>query len=179
MKSQISTGLAVIALSAVLSACGGGAATTPSTSAPASSSAASSAPPSSSSATPSGQAAAADLKTASSSAGQIVVDGKGMSVYIFTKDTKNSGKSACTGGCAATWPAVTTTSDSPKVDGVTGTVGTMTTADGKKQVTLNGMPVYHYAQDKAPGDVKGQGVNSVWYLVSPSGDMITSPAMGY
>ena len=46
-------------------------------------------------------------------AGQIVVDGKGMSVYYFTKDTKDSGTSACTGGCLTPWPPVTTTSRRP------------------------------------------------------------------
>jgi hypothetical protein len=38
------------------------------------------------------------------------------------------------------------------------------------------MPLYYYAQDKAPGDVAGQGVNNVWYLVSPGGEMIKGAA---
>ena len=116
------------------------------------------------------------MKVASSSAGPIVVDGKGMSLYFFTKDVKDSGKSACVDACLDAWPVFTTTADAPKVDGVTGTVGTIATPDGKKQVTLNGMPLYYYAQDKAPGDVTGQGVNNVWYLVSPGGEMIKGAA---
>ncbi|MCA4134699.1 hypothetical protein [Arthrobacter sp. M4] len=179
MKNSIRTGLALLGLGVLLSACAGGAGTQPATTAPATNTATSS-PSATSSATP---AAAVELKTASSSAGKIVVDGKGMTVYFFTKDTKGSGKSACSGSCVATWPAVTTTADTPNVDGVTGTVGTITTSDGKKQVTLNGLPLYHYAQDKAAGDVKGQGVNNAWYVVSPSGDMINTssapPTMGY
>jgi len=119
------------------------------------------------------------MKVASSSAGQIVVDSKGMSLYFFTKDVKDSGTSACTGACLTAWPVFTTTSDKPAVEGVTGTVGTIATPDGKKQVTLNGMPLYYYAKDKAPGDVTGQGVQSVWYLVSPSGEMIKGAAAGY
>jgi predicted lipoprotein with Yx(FWY)xxD motif len=102
-----------------------------------------------------------------------------MSLYFFTKDVKDSGKSACVDACLAAWPVFTTTSDAPSADGVTGTVGTIDTPDGKKQVTLNGMPLYYYAQDKAPGDVNGQGVNNVWYLVSPSGEMIKGAATGY
>jgi predicted lipoprotein with Yx(FWY)xxD motif len=120
------------------------------------------------------------MKTASSSAGQIVVDSKGMSLYFFTKDVKDSGTSACTGACLQAWPVFTTTSDAPGVDGVTGAVGTIATPDGKKQVTLNGMPLYYYAKDKAAGDVTGQGVGGVWYLVSPSGEMIKgAAASGY
>jgi len=44
--------------------------------------------------------------------------------------------------------------------------------DGKKQVTVNGMPVYLWEKDKAPGDITGQGVGNVWYLVAPDGTMI-------
>lgn len=124
--------------------------------------------------------AAAEMKVASSSAGQIVVDSKGMSLYFFTKDVKDSGKSACVDACLTAWPIFTTTSDAPTVEGVTGTVGTITSPDGKKHVTLNGMPLYYYAKDKAPGDVTGQGVGSVWYLVGPTGEMVKgAAATGY
>jgi predicted lipoprotein with Yx(FWY)xxD motif len=170
MKKHLSIGLSAFALAALLSGCAGGSGTTTSTPAPTSAAAASSAPASA--------AAAAELKAAPSRAGQIVVDGKGMSVYYFTKDTKDSGTSACKDACLTAWPPVTTASDAPAVDGVTGTVGTIATPDGKKQVTINGMPVYYYAKDQAAGDILGQGVNSVWYLVAPSGEMITAPA-GY
>lgn len=171
MNKQLSVGLAVLALAASLTACGGGTGTTPTTAAPATTAAESPATTASETATATATAAV-DLMTASSAKGDIVVDGKGMSVYYFTKDVKDSGKSACEGGCLAAWPPVTTTSDKPVVEGVTGTIGTITTADGKKQITVNGMPVYYFAKDTAPGEVKGQGVNGVWYLVSPSGEMI-------
>ena len=115
---------------------------------------------------------AADLSTADSSLGTIVVDGKGMTAYYFTKDTKDSGVSACSGDCAAAWPAIVSTSDTPIVDGVTGTVGTIPTADGGKQITINGMPIYTFAQDMAAGDVNGQGANGVWCVIAPDGTMI-------
>ncbi|XAS67129.1 hypothetical protein V3C33_17010 [Micrococcaceae bacterium Sec5.7] len=173
MKKQLGIGFTVLALAAALTGCGGGAGTTP-TSAPAGTASASEpAPSESASATATtSESATADLKTATSSAGKIVVDGKGMSVYHFTKDVKDSGKSNCSGDCLVVWPPVFTTNDTPVVDGVTGTVGTITTADGKKQVTVNGMPVYYFHKDKAEGDINGQGVKDVWYLVSPAGEMI-------
>jgi predicted lipoprotein with Yx(FWY)xxD motif len=172
MKKHLSIGLSAFAVAALLSGCagGGGGTTTAPSSAAATTAPASSAPASSMS-TP---AAASELKVAESKVGQIVVDGKGMSVYYYTKDTKDSGTSACTGGCLTAWPPVTTTSATPSVEGVMGTLGTITTPDGKKQVTINGMPIYYYAKDKAAGDITGQGVNSVWYLVAPSGEMITA-----
>ncbi len=172
MKKHLSIGLSAFALAALLSGCagGGGTAPTTTTAAPPATSPA----PASSPATTSVPATAAELKVAASKLGQIVVDGKGMSVYYYTKDTKDSVTSACTGGCLTAWPPVLTTADAPTADGVTGTLGTIATPDGKKQVTINGMPIYYFAKDTAAGDILGQGVNSVWYLVAPSGEMITT-----
>ena len=113
-----------------------------------------------------------DLKVADSKLGKIVVDAKGMTVYHFTKDVKDSGKSNCTGECIAAWPPVLTESDNPKVEGVTGTVGTIPTPEGKKQITINGMPIYLWVKDTAPGDTTGQDMNEVWYVVAPDGQMI-------
>jgi predicted lipoprotein with Yx(FWY)xxD motif len=120
------------------------------------------------------QSGAYALGTADTALGKVVVDSKGMTVYVFDKDTQNSGKSVCEGDCLVKWPAVTATGDSPKVNGVTGTVGTITRTDGSKQVTLNGWPLYLYAGDSAAGDVTGQAVGSVWWAVAPNGDKITA-----
>jgi len=179
MNQRLGTGLAAMALMAVLAGCAGSPGTTTTTTAAApsgTSPSATSAAPTDGSTT---AAAAVDLKTASSSAGTIVVDAKGMSVYFFTKDAKDSGTSACTGACLTMWPPLTTTSATPKVEGVTGTVGTITTPDGAKQVTLNGLPLYYYEQDKKPGDILGQGVNDLWYLANPAGEMIKTASTGY
>ncbi|GGJ35733.1 putative lipoprotein with Yx(FWY)xxD motif [Paenarthrobacter histidinolovorans] len=179
MKNGVGFGLGALIVAAALAGCGGSSGTSTSTPPPAASSSPASSAAASSTAA-SSTAAGAEMKTASSSAGQIVVDSKGMSLYIFTKDVKDSGTSACTGACLQAWPVFTTTSDAPVVDGVSGTVGTIATPDGKKQVTLNGMPLYYYAKDKAAGDVTGQGVGGVWYLISPSGEMIKgAAAAGY
>ncbi|MGN7149491.1 COG4315 family predicted lipoprotein [Arthrobacter sp. SAFR-179] len=189
MKHHVGPGLAILALAAALSACGTSTGTTPAATSPApgttstasgsASGAASSSSTASASASATQPSAAVDLKTASSSAGNIVVDAKGMSIYFFTKDTKDSGTSACTGSCLVQWPPLTTTSGSPAADGVTGKLGTITTPDGKKQVTLNGMPLYYYVKDTKPGDVLGQGVGGVWYLSDPSGAMIKPAGQGY
>lgn len=109
------------------------------------------------------------LMTADSSLGQIVVDGDGMTVYMFDSDTQGAGKSTCEGQCAQNWPAVTADA-APELDGVTGEVGTITGVDGETQVTLNGWPLYYFAGDAAAGDVKGQGVNDVWWVLSPAGE---------
>lgn len=109
------------------------------------------------------------IATASTSLGTIVVDGKGMTAYFYDEDVKGSGKSTCSGGCAAAWPAIESDAAKPAVSGVTGDVGTITGVDGKLQVTVDGRPIYTYAADAKPGDVTGQGVGGVWYVVSPDG----------
>jgi predicted lipoprotein with Yx(FWY)xxD motif len=112
------------------------------------------------------------LTTADSDLGEIVVDGEGMTVYMFDNDTQGGDASTCEGECAANWPAVTTDSDDPAVDGVTGEVGTITGVDGETQVTLNGWPLYYFAGDSAAGDVNGQGVNGVWWVLTPDGEKV-------
>jgi predicted lipoprotein with Yx(FWY)xxD motif len=174
MKKQLGVSLSVLALAATLSACGPSTGTTTTTAAAPQTSEVTGEPTTTATTSPTGTAAAegAELKTAETSLGEIVVDGKGMSLYYFTKDTKDSGKSACEGQCLVAWPPLFTESDSPEVEGVTGEIGTIDSPDGKKHVTINGMPVYYYEKDKAPGDVTGQGVGNVWYVIAPDGEMI-------
>jgi predicted lipoprotein with Yx(FWY)xxD motif len=102
--------------------------------------------------------------------GTVLVDGaSGRTLYIFTKDTKDSGKSVCTadGGCISTWPALTVAAGATPTagGGVTGTLATITRDDGALQVTYNGLPLYFYAPDTAAGMVTG--VYEFWEVVKP------------
>jgi predicted lipoprotein with Yx(FWY)xxD motif len=115
------------------------------------------------------------LKTASTSLGTVVVDSAGRTVYAFDKDTKNSGTSACTGGCLGLWPAVTTTGTSPTAVGVSATVGTIARPDGTRQITLDGRPLYTYSGDSGAGAMAGQGVKGIWWALTPGGAEITAP----
>jgi predicted lipoprotein with Yx(FWY)xxD motif len=98
--------------------------------------------------------------------GDYLVDAKGMTLYMFTKDTP--GVSNCSGGCLTAWPPLVATGDLVAGPGVTGKLGFITRADGTKQVTYNDMPLYYWASDVKPGDVNGQGVGGVWYVVPPT-----------
>ena len=110
-----------------------------------------------------------DAKTASISLGTVIVDGSGHTAYFFDKDTKGTTTSACSGGCAATWPAITSASATPKVTGITGTVATIPSTGGKFQITVNGMPIYDFSGDSAAGDSNGQGVAGIWWAAGPDG----------
>jgi predicted lipoprotein with Yx(FWY)xxD motif len=121
------------------------------------------------------------LALATSTLGQIIVDGAGRTVYVFDKDVADSGKSNCSAGCLASWPPVIAKSGAPAATGISAKIGTITTADGAKQVTVNGLPVYYFAADRAAGDTKGQGVNSIWWVLDPAGTRIgnTTDTSGY
>ena len=103
--------------------------------------------------------------------GKILVGANGMTLYMFTKDSPDT--SNCNADCLAKWPPLVT-QGSPKLgDGVDAAlVGTAALADGSKIVTYNKMPLYYWVNDKAAGDTTGQGVGSVWYVVSPDGKAV-------
>lgn len=128
-------------------------------------------PPSSPPVSSAAVSASAALKIGSTKLGVVMTNAKGMTVYYFTSDVPNSGKSNCYDKCATAWPPVTATSTAAAV-GITGTLGSITRTDGTKQLTVNGRPVYTFAFDKAPGDANGQGSEKVWYAIHPSGGQI-------
>ncbi len=105
--------------------------------------------------------------------GSFLVDAKGMTLYLFTKDTPNT--SVCYDKCAVAWPPLLTTGAPVAGPGVDASkLGTTKRKDGSVQVTYNGWPLYYFQQDKAAGDVNGQGVGSVWYVINAAGDQVTS-----
>ena len=98
-------------------------------------------------------------------AGKFFTDAKGMTLYIFKKDSP--GKSACAGPCVEKWPLYFREKVAAP-DGVkAGDFGTITREDGKKQTTYKGWPLYYFAGDKAPGDALGQGMGTVWFVANP------------
>jgi predicted lipoprotein with Yx(FWY)xxD motif len=126
--------------------------------------------------TSSSSAAPAELSTAKTSLGTVVVDAKGRTVYEFDKDTVGSATTACAGPCIGLWPQVTTTSDAPTVKGLTGKIGTAPNADGSKQLTLNGYRLYTFSGDSQAGQVNGQAFMNIWWVLSPAGQLIKASA---
>ncbi len=92
-----------------------------------------------------------------------LTDSKGMTLYYFTKDT--NGESACTGGCVDKWPIFYAPEVSVPPALNASDFGTITRSDGQKETTYRGWPLYYWFQDKSPGDMKGEGVGKVWYIL--------------
>jgi predicted lipoprotein with Yx(FWY)xxD motif len=102
--------------------------------------------------------------------GEFLTDGKGLSVYLFTKDSP--GTTTCYGQCAVAWPPLLTTDMPTGPDTLSDGLGAVTRTDGTSQVTFRGWPLYYYQKDAQPGDTTGQKVGGVWFLVSPDGKAI-------
>jgi predicted lipoprotein with Yx(FWY)xxD motif len=116
------------------------------------------------------------ITTKTSSGGSFLTNSAGRAVYLFLADS--SGKSACSGACAAAWPPVVATGQPTAAgDAQSSDLGTITRSDGTKQVTYDGHPLYYFVGDTGPGTDKGQGVDGFgakWWLVAPSGSSITT-----
>jgi len=98
--------------------------------------------------------------------GNYLVDGMGNALYYYTKDSV--GMSACSGNCIKNWPAFSASSLVLPSALNAADFSTITRDDGTKQVAFKGYPLYYWVNDKARGDVTGQGVGSVWYVVDPA-----------
>ena len=99
--------------------------------------------------------------TADTSKGKALVDAKGMTLYSFDKDA--DGKSACNGPCAANWPAFKATDAAAPASW-----SAITREDGTKQWAYKGKPLYTFAKDTGPADVKGDGfLNGAWHIATP------------
>lgn len=119
-----------------------------------------------------GEPAAGDATVAAAETelGTVLVDGEGMTLYMFMPDAQ--GPSTCVDQCLNAWPALA--GPATAGDGVDeALLGTAARPDdGTEQVTVDGWPVYYFAQDAAPGDVTGQGVGDVWFALDADGEPI-------
>jgi predicted lipoprotein with Yx(FWY)xxD motif len=122
-----------------------------------------------------GTAASTTVKETSMGGAKVLTTSKGMTIYWFVIDPKN--KSKCTSAtCLHYWPIV---KGPVSASGVSGTFGTITRADGTKQATWNGHPLYTYIGDTAPGQAKGNNLNiegGVWKEVTLSGNPAPAPS---
>jgi predicted lipoprotein with Yx(FWY)xxD motif len=117
----------------------------------------------------------ADSVTVRKSAyGTILFDGRGRALYAFTRDAGK--RSRCYGACAKSWPPYLVSGRVRARAGAKGSLlGTTRRADGRRQVTYAGRPVYFYVGDRKPGQVLCQNVGEfggVWLVLRPSGKLV-------
>jgi predicted lipoprotein with Yx(FWY)xxD motif len=113
------------------------------------------------------QAGAANLPLTLQSAHQdqgerfVLAAQTGRTLYTFTPDALN--QSNCKDACAKKWPPVTVAPEEAKL--LTGVLSTISRDDGSKQLTVAGQPVYFYAGDQSVGDINGEGLGDVWFVL--------------
>ena len=96
--------------------------------------------------------------------GSYLADSKGNALYFFSLDGNDS--SACTGSCLTSWPLSYTAGPTFDAGLTASDFSTITRADGAKQTTYKGWPLYTYAGD-SPGNIGGDGLESIWYVAKP------------
>jgi predicted lipoprotein with Yx(FWY)xxD motif len=108
--------------------------------------------------------------------GKILVDSKGRTLYLFTKDSGT--KSACVDMCATAWPPLLAHGTPKAGSGATASLlGTTPRSGAASQVTYNGHPLYTFIKDTSRGDTNGEGVSAFggsWFAVSPAGARVSS-----
>lgn len=115
---------------------------------------------------------------------QIVVDGTGRTLYVFTPNAKNT--ATCIDdrpapGCTKVWrPLLADGVPRAGRDINVSKLRTTRRADGRIQVTYYGRPLYRFAgyggrpADTRPGDANGQGLFELWHVLTPTGEPIVN-----
>jgi predicted lipoprotein with Yx(FWY)xxD motif len=103
---------------------------------------------------------------------QVLVDSEGHTLYAFSNDDGKT--SACEGACAKAWPPLLVEHGKPEPsNGASAArLGTITRADGNRQVTYGGRPLYGFSGDKQPGEANGDGSTAfggTWTALKGSG----------
>ena len=110
------------------------------------------------------QSSSATVRTVQAAVGgkteTVLVTSQGLPLYYYLNDT--AAKSVVTGGLAALWPPLT--SSSPAATGLTGKLTAVMDIHGN-QVAYNGHLLYTFADDQ-PGQVTGQGVQG-FFVATP------------
>lgn len=102
---------------------------------------------------------------------KVLVDDKGMTLYVWDQDTK-PGVASCVGACAKAWPPLVVTGTPTYGTGVdTALFSTVKGPNGEKQLAVNGKPLYLWAADKKAGEATGDGVNG-FYVVAANGNKV-------
>lgn len=117
---------------------------------------------------------AASVSLRSTPLGQILVDGRGRTLYLFEAD--KAGMSSCYGDCASVWPPLLASSSPVAGAGLDQMLLTTTARkDGSLEVVYNGHPLYYFVSDKQAGDTSGQALSSFgadWYVLSAGGNKV-------
>jgi predicted lipoprotein with Yx(FWY)xxD motif len=120
--------------------------------------------------------AAARVSLHKSGLGMILVNGRGRTLYAFTKDGRNQDRCVTTSGCSSAWPMLTSNGKPTAGPGVKGSMlATSTLPGGSHQVTYNGHPLYTYVGDSSAAETDYVGANQfggTWLALNAAGKTV-------
>lgn len=93
---------------------------------------------------------------------QILTNAQGLTLYYRTSDTASS---VCSGSCATAWPPMLSTSVPASATSLPGKITLLTDTNGS-QLAYNGHPLYTFSGDNAAGQMNGDGIGGVWFVVT-------------
>jgi len=116
----------------------------------------------------------AQLATAESRYGRILVDGSGRTLYLF--DIERDPTPRCYDACAVSWPpllATTASTTDPLLNQTS--IAVSPRNNDSQQLTYNGHPLYYYVGDTKAGQIRCQNAvefGGTWLIVRPSGKLV-------
>jgi predicted lipoprotein with Yx(FWY)xxD motif len=114
--------------------------------------------------------------------GNVVVDGRGRTVYVLTKAGKKNLPCTDASGCTMYWPDLSLpdgTKSATAGQGVNASLLGTKKANGETYPTYHGWLLYEYSGDTAAGQGRGEGVKDfggVWYAVNAKGNLVKTTA---
>ncbi len=115
------------------------------------------------------------ISVASTDFGDALVEEDGRTLYMFVPDQQANGTPTCYDDCAEAWPALE--GEANAGDGIDESLlKTVERKDGTQQVTYKNLPLYHFSGDESAGDINGQGLSDVWWVVDAAGEPIMKSA---
>ncbi|MBN8824640.1 MULTISPECIES: hypothetical protein [unclassified Spirosoma] len=107
-----------------------------------------------------------DVGLGTTTLGQVLTGKDGKTLYFFSRDV--AGDANCSGSCLDNWPIFYKETPSLATGLKASDFGTITRADGNKQTTFKGWPLYYYKNDAKAGDVTGENVGNLWLVAKPN-----------
>lgn len=119
----------------------------------------------------------AHVSTGKTDLGTVLVSGDGFTLYIFTNDLTNT--PSCYADCIESWPPLLTDGSPEAGEGIDPSkLGIAARNDGTFQVAYSGRPLYFFRGDTAPGDTLGHGIENLWQVLLPSGELLNGASEG-
>jgi predicted lipoprotein with Yx(FWY)xxD motif len=86
-----------------------------------------------------------------------------MTLYYYAKDAP--GKSTATADIIENWPILYVSNIVLPPWLKAADFSSITRSDGKNQTTFKSWPLYYSIKDKATGDMFGQGIDGMWFII--------------